>query len=144
MQNERPLKQSRLQVKTDLNTVADVLQWFDQFTQPLLPEKFRWQCQIALVEGFTNVVRHAHQHLPQTTPIELELKLFSQCLEMRIWDRGQAFDLQAKLHALCKEENNPLDKEGGRGLIFMYQLTDEVSYERLPDERNCLLLRKRR
>lgn len=144
MQNERPLKQSHIQVKTDLSAVADVLQWFDQFTQSLLPEKFRWQCQIALVEGFTNAVRHAHQHLPPTTPIDLELSVFPQCLEMRIWDQGQPFDLHAKLHALCLEQDHPLDKEGGRGLIFMCQLTDELSYDRLLDERNCLLMRKLR
>lgn len=145
MYNERPIEQVRLQVKTDLNAVTEVLQWFDRFTEPLFPPKFRWQCQIALVEGFTNAVRHAHQYLPETTPIELELKVFPHHLEMRIWDWGERFDLQAKLHTLCQEqeEAHPLEKEGGRGLIFMHQLTDELSYERLPDGRNCLILRKR-
>jgi serine/threonine-protein kinase RsbW len=144
MHNEKPLKQSRLQLETDLHGVNEVLQWFDQFTAPVLPQKFRWQCQIALIEGFTNAVRHAHQHLPQTTPVELELKVFADCLEMRVWDQGEPFDLLAKLQALCQEKRDPLEHEGGRGLIFMHQLTDELSYERLPDGRNCLLMRKQR
>lgn len=144
MHNEKPLKQSRLQVETDLHAVNEVLQWFDQFTAPLLPQKFRWQCQIALIEGFTNAVRHAHHHLPQTTPVELELKVFAHWLEMRIWDQGPPFDFEAKLEALRHEDCDPLEKEGGRGLIFMQQLTDELSYARLDDERNCLLMRKRR
>jgi serine/threonine-protein kinase RsbW len=144
MQNDKPLKESRLQVETDLNAVPEVLQWFEQFTSPLLPQQFCGECQLALVEGFTNAVRHAHHHLPPTTPINLDLALFPQYLEMRVWDHGQPFDWQAKLEALCHEDIDPLEKEGGRGLMFMNQLTDELSYVRFTDERNCLLMRKRR
>lgn len=142
--NEKPLQQSRLQVKTDLEAITEVWQWFEQFTSPLLPQRFWWECEVALTEGFTNVVRHAHQHLPQTTPIEIELKVFVQYLEMRIWDRGKPFDLQAKLQSLCQEKSDALEREGGRGLIFMHELMDELDYLRGSDGRNCLLLRKRR
>lgn len=142
LHNQKLLQQSRLQVETNLTALTEVLEWFEQFTEPLLPQRFRWQCQIVLVEGFTNAVRHAHQHLPPTTLIELELSVFTHCFEMRIWDWGEPFDLHAKLHSLCQENHNPLDKEGGRGLMFMQQLTDELCYQRLPDGRNCLLMRK--
>lgn len=144
MHKEKPLKQSHLQVETDLEALKEVLPWFEQFTASLLSQEMRLQCQIALVEGFTNAVRHAHRQLPQATPIELELTAFPDCLEMRIWDWGQRFDLHAKLHSLCQEEADPLEKEGGRGLIFMHQLTDELDYQRLSDQRNCLFMRKRR
>jgi serine/threonine-protein kinase RsbW len=142
MQHGQPLQQSHLQVETDLKAVTKVLLWFEAFTSPLLTSQLQSQCQLAFVEGFTNAVRHAHEHLPQSTPIELEVTLFTNCIEMRIWDWGQPFDLQAKLQSLCQEELDPLEQEGGRGLMFMHQLMDEVSYVRLPDQRNCLLLRK--
>ncbi|MBE9125096.1 MULTISPECIES: ATP-binding protein [unclassified Coleofasciculus] len=142
MQNEEPIKQSCLQVETDLNAVKEVLQWFEQFVSPRWPKDFWWGCQVALEEGFTNAVRHAHRHLPPTTPIELELKVFANRLEMRIWDRGEPFDLLTKLQVLCQEKCNPLEKEDGRGLIFMYRFTDELSYQRLSDQRNCLLMLK--
>lgn len=144
MHTERPLQQSCLHLRTDLNAVPEVLQWFETIIEPLLPDQLGSQCQLALVEGFTNAVRHAHRDLPESTPIDLELKIFAHCLEMRIWDRGQPFDFEAKLQeALChKEDSDPLAQEGGRGLIFMHQLMDEVSYIRLPDQRNCLVLRK--
>lgn len=145
MNNEKPLQEARLHVETDLNALTEVLQWFEGFTSPVLPQQLQSQCQLAFVEGFTNAVRHAHHHLPPITPIELELKLFTHYLEMRIWDKGQPFDFYAKLQeALNHQNDDPLSKEGGRGLIFMHQLTDEFSYLREPDERNCLLLRKRR
>ncbi|WP_324610940.1 ATP-binding protein [Moorena producens] len=142
MCNGKPLRASRLMVQTDLSEVKDVLQWFEEFTSEPLPQEFWQQCQIALVEGFTNVVRHAHRHLPNTTVIELELKLFTDGLEMRLWDYGHPFDFQSKLESLYQEDYDPLEKEGGRGLMFMNQLTDEVSYQRLSDQRNCLLMRK--
>lgn len=143
--NEKPLKQDRLQVETDLHAVTKVLQWFENFTKPLLPQPFQSQCQLAFVEGFTNAVRHAHQNLPPTTTIELELKVFPDSLEMRIWDQGQPFDLQAKLQKALDHHKHadPLALEGGRGLIFMHQLMDELAYLRVDDERNCLLMRKR-
>lgn len=145
MHNAKPLQESRRQVETDLNAVTEVLQWFEEFTSPLLPQQLQSQCQLAFVEGFTNAVRHAHRDLPKTTPIELELKMFAHCIEMRVWDQGPPFDLQAKIQEALAHMNDedPLSKEGGRGLIFMHQLMDEVSYLKEPDERNCLLMRKR-
>jgi len=143
--NEKPLKQDRLQVETDLHAVTKVLQWFEDFTKPILPQPFQSQCQLAFVEGFTNAVRHAHHNLPPTTPIELELKVFPDSLEMRIWDQGPPFDLQAKLQEALDHQKDldPLDRIGGRGLIFMHQLMDEVAYLRVDNVRNCLLMRKR-
>ncbi len=136
------LKQYHLQVKTELEALKEVLQWFEGLVFPLVPQKIGWQCEVALVEAFTNAVRHAHQNLPKTTPIDLEVKLLPNFLEMRIWDRGQPFDLQAKLR---KGEQNvdSIEKEGGRGLQFIKKLTDELQYLNLPNHRNCLVMRKK-
>lgn len=141
--NDKLLKQFRLQVKSELESLLIVLQWFEKIVKPLLPNPVGWQCQIALIEGFTNTVRHAHQDLPPTTPIDLEVNLFESWLEMRIWDWGNPFDLQAKLRSLCPTDHQSLEKEGGRGLYFMQQLTDELHYIRTPTHRNCLILRRR-
>lgn len=143
MANEQPMKYSRLQVETDLNALTEVLHWFEQLILPLLPYNLWWESQVALTEGFTNIVRHAHHNLPQTTPIEIEVKVFADCLEIRIWDLGQPFDLEAQLQRLYQENLSPLEKEGGRGLIFMKHLMDELCHSRLPDQRNCLTMRKR-
>lgn len=136
-------QRSHLQVRTDLNALSEVLQWFEQFNLPSFPANLWWQCQTALAEGFTNAVRHAHCHLPDTTPIDIEVEIRDRYLEMRIWDWGKPFDLEAKLEAICQEPFDPLEKENGRGLIFMKKLTDEVCYTRTPDQRNCLLMRKK-
>ncbi|MGB3695669.1 MAG: ATP-binding protein [Spirulinaceae cyanobacterium] len=148
MQNKKTLKESHLEVATDLNALSQVLEWFEETATSLLPDKAYWQCKLALAEGFTNAVRHAHQGLPKTTPIKLEVKFFTQYLEMKVWDRGQPFDLLARLQYQTKLQSNFDPKkddvpEGGRGLIWMNQLTDELSYTRTPDQQNCLFMRKK-
>lgn len=140
--DDRPLLQSRLQVQTDLNALAKVLQWFDQFNLPPVSQEMWCQCQLVLAEGFTNAVRYAHKDLPPTTPIDIEVMLFTDWLEMRIWDWGQPFDLAAKLKSLPNPPADP-GTPGGRGLIYMKQLTDELSYPRISEQQNCLVMRKK-
>ncbi|MEG4999698.1 ATP-binding protein [Microcoleus sp. B4-D4] len=62
-----------------------------------IPEAVLQQCKLATIEGFTNAVRHAHKNLPFQTPIDLEITVFNERLEVKIWDMGEPFDLQAKL-----------------------------------------------
>lgn len=135
-------KQYHLQVNTELEALKEVLQWFEGFVFPVVPQKMGWQCEVALVEAFTNAVRHAHKHLPKNTPIDLEVELLPNFLEMRIWDRGKSFDLQDKLRK-GEQEASSMEKEGGRGLQFIKKLTDELQYLNLPNHRNCLVMRKK-
>ena len=142
MKDERLRANSHLQVETNLKDLTTVLEWLEEIALPLLPPELWWQCQLILNEGFTNAVRHAHQHLPPETPIELEIKIFANSLEILIWDRGQPFNLKEKLQSILKEQSDPLEAEGGRGLMFIDKLTDEFHYIRTPDDRNCLVMRK--
>ncbi|MBE9170292.1 ATP-binding protein [Pleurocapsales cyanobacterium LEGE 06147] len=143
MTNEQATKRFHLQVKTELEALRQVLQWFESIVFPSLPQTMGWQCEVALVEAFTNAVRHAHHNLPKTTPIDLEVRLFPGFLEMCIWDRGEPFNLKEKLRDSLENHSHPLEKEGGRGLQFMKKLTDEMQYLRLSDRRNCLVMRKK-
>ncbi len=145
MKTNSEVKQYHLQVKTELEALRDVLQWFEGLVFPLVPQKMGWQCEVALVEAFTNAVRHAHHDLPQSTPIDLEVELLPNFLEMRIWDSGKSFDLEAKLLKGEQEAKtvDSMEREGGRGLQFIKKLTDELQYLNLPNHRNCLIMRKK-
>jgi len=134
--------QFHLQVQTELAALVPVLQWFESHGRPFLPESLLWQCKVALAEGFTNTVRYAHKNLPPTTPIDLELTFSSHSLEIRIWDHGQPFDLQAKLDSPQQEPVAPLEMESDRGLLLMRSLTDTLQYIRTGEGRNCLILQK--
>lgn len=118
-----------------------MLSWFDHFHELPIPQEDWLQCQLALIEGFTNAVRHAHRGLSHETPIAIEVVATDTYLDIKIWDQGPGFDFQAMLDQ--KLQTTTSDSEGGRGLRIMYRVADIVEYARTPDERNCLHIRKR-
>jgi serine/threonine-protein kinase RsbW len=143
------LQQEHLTVKTDINRLIDVLQWFDRFCHQNL-SRLSWladesknlnlavdMLKLALDEGFTNAVRHAHKDLPLETPIDLELTLWADRLEIRIWDRGDPFDPPP-----AKAPDPQKLSIGGYGWFLMRSIADRVDYFRCADDRNCLLLVK--
>lgn len=136
---------SRLTLTTNLQELPSLLQWFEGSLKRAIPEslppQFLWECQLIMTEGFTNATRHAHHHRPASTPIEVEVSRSGHCLNIHIWDYGDPFDWEGKLALLKQEHRNPLEKESGRGLMFMEQLSRRVHYRRY-GQRNCLMVRK--
>ncbi len=136
------LSTSRIVVNSDINALTQVLDWFAQFNAPPLTYEVWWFCQLVLTEGFTNAVRHAHRDLPPATPITVEVNVFTDRIEMRIWDQGAGFDLNRKLQELDQTIQDP-EPEGGMGLVFLQKFADEVDYQRHAEQQqNCLFLRK--
>jgi serine/threonine-protein kinase RsbW len=133
-------QQAQLQVNTDLSALNQVLAWFDQFSYPTVPRSVWLQCQLALAEGFTNAVRHAHKGKSSTTPINIEVTVLENALELRIWDFGAECDLKQLMEKLPPGIDK--EAEGGRGLKLMKRMADVLSYTRMPDGRNCLLIIK--
>lgn len=131
---------SQIETQTDPTALKSVLAWFDQFQATPIPHNIWLQCQLALIEGFTNAVRHAHGGLPQETPVRIEVSVSDRTIDIRIWDRGPGFDLASMLRHKISV-NNP-DSEGGRGLKIMYLVADRLTYEPAPDQGNCLHLYK--
>ena len=105
-----------LQVKTDITVVEQVLQWSAQLDALPIPQPVVMQCKIALVEGFTNAVRHAHKSLPVSTPIDLEIEVLNGHVKLKIWDCGQPFDLKAKLGKLQNMKDS--EQRGILGIFF--------------------------
>lgn len=134
------LKQSTYETQTDPKALKRVLSWFDDFHSLPIPQEDWLQCQLALIEGFTNAVRHAHKGLPRDTPIAIEVFVTDTYLDIKIWDRGPGFDFQTMLDRKLKTTRS--DSEGGRGLRIMYRVADFVEYSQAPDQRNCLHIRK--
>ncbi|MBE9095717.1 anti-sigma regulatory factor [Tychonema sp. LEGE 07203] len=134
------LKKAALQINTGLSALERVLSWFGQLYDPRIPTSVWIRCQLALAEGFTNAVRHAHEGKPPDLPVDIEVAVYSECLEIKIWDSGAAFDLEQKI----KDMSEKIDREagGGRGLKLMKDIADSISYKRTADGRNCLSIVK--
>ncbi len=136
------MQQDHLTVKSDLTLLNQVQQWFDQFClQHLAPngwsESQIFRINLALAEGFTNAVRHAHRTLPPETGVEIEVSLWIDRLEIRIWDHGNPFDPD-----VIAEPKPGTLQVGGYGWFLLRRLADRVVYERSDDSRNCLLIVK--
>jgi serine/threonine-protein kinase RsbW len=58
-----------LETATSLDMLADVLAWFGKLQPPSIPKSVWLRCQLALAEGFTNAVRHAHRDWRQMFPL---------------------------------------------------------------------------
>ncbi|MBD2438409.1 ATP-binding protein [Nostoc sp. FACHB-110] len=130
-----------IKVNTGITALSDVLIWCEQINQPPIPDKqVWWQCQTLLIEGFANIVEHAHKNLPPTTPVEIELLRSPEYIEIRILSQGGAFDLERQLQITDELENNERDR--GRGLKIMSALADKLSYEKISSDNYCLLMRK--
>nr|WP_230966071.1 anti-sigma regulatory factor [Nostoc sp. NZL] len=118
-----------------------VLSWFEQINQPPIPNKqIWWQCQTLLIEGFTNIVEHAHKNLPIESPIEMEAVRLDEYIEIRIWSQGEPFDLEQQLQQTFEFEDNV--QERGRGLKIMSTIADKLTYEPTGDNRYCLFISK--
>jgi serine/threonine-protein kinase RsbW len=125
---------AHLQVASSLTEVEQVLGWFEGCRRAApgaaqLPERLWLEAQMALVEGFTNVVRHAHRGLEPAPAVQLDLELSPQVLELRVTDAGAPFDLAAAWERLAGElaapAHDPLEREAHWGLILLLKLQQE-------------------
>ena len=144
------LKRYNIQVNSDIYALAKLQEWFHQL-QELLPSPTWMQCNLVLVEVFTNVVSYAHEGLAEETPIDIEITVndTEHFLEMRIWDFGEPFDLEAEIKRAVIESKKNQGFEsiddiptGGRGLMIAKTVADDIRYDTLSDGRNCFIMTK--
>lgn len=135
-------KRTHLTVRSEISVLEKVQDWFRQFCLPNLSQDFWLKQQLdplhlVLTEGVSNAVRHAHQELPADTEIDIDLALWEDRMEIRVWDHGEPFDPSS-----IEEPELGVPRLGGYGWFLMRRLSDQVSYERWQDGRNCLVIVK--
>lgn len=130
---------TELHVPSDLKFLSVVETWLLGSLEVALGDSVDWQRQsnrlrLALVEAYSNVVRHAHRDQPNL-PILLRLELKDQDIALEIWDHGKGYDISDYI------EPAPADKqESGYGWLIMQKLMDRVEYRLQVNGRNCLKL----
>jgi len=132
------LRREHLVVDSKLETLLKVQRWFKDLYESLESELswVRTYCDrlnIAVAEGFTNAVRHAHAMMPSDTPIMIEVIFRGDRIEIFIWDQGTPFDP----NQLVEPEPGSLLCDGGYGWFLLRRVADQVMYYR-KDSRNCL------
>lgn len=141
------IHESHLEILTNLSEISRVLKWFEEFEGKSLPTDTLWKIRIALIEGFTNAVRHAHKNKPESTPIIIDGVLFSEQLEIRIWDCGAEFDLAALINTVHEKYPDPEEHDAHWGGTIFRKLSLEhgwtIQYQCLKSsipDRNCLTM----
>ena len=129
-----------IEVPSDLKALDQVLVQFNEIYQNSIPLRDWLQCRLALVEGFTNAVRHAHKNLSPEIPIRIEVLLKETAMEIRIWDYGSAFDLRAFIAENSQKHADWL--VSGRGIPILSKISNHLDYYRTEKQQNCLLIVK--
>lgn len=130
---------TELHVPSDLKFLTIVESWLLGSLEVELGDSVDWSRQsnrlrLALVEAYSNVVRHAHREQPNL-PVLIRLELKERDIALEIWDHGKGFDLSTYLPP------KPDDKqESGYGWLIMNRLMDRVEYRLQVNGRNCLKL----
>jgi serine/threonine-protein kinase RsbW len=133
------MMKSELHVPSDLKFLSIVENWLLGCLEIQFKESIDWSRQssrlrLALVEAYSNVVRHAHRDQP-SLPVLIRLEFKDRDIALEIWDRGDGFDLSNYFPP------SPTDKqEGGYGWLIMNRLMDKVEYNLQVDGYNCLKL----
>ncbi len=131
---------TELNVPSDLKFLGIVESWLLGCLELELGDTVDWPRQsnrlrLALVEAYSNVVRHAHQQKPNL-PVLLCLELKNRDITLEVWDHGQGYDLDTYL-----PPDPTAKQEGGYGWLIMNRLMDRVEYRlKVMDGRNCLKL----
>ncbi len=123
---------SELAVRSDLGELDTVLFWFERQQHPDVPSDLWMQAQLALVEGFTNAVRHAHAHLAAPPQVQLSLQRSREAFCIQIIDHGEPFDFVAALARVEAEiaasGHDPLAREAHWGLVMFLKLQNEFGW----------------
>ena len=130
----------KLQVNSDLSFLGKVLSWFEGLKTPLISHRVWIECQTALGEAFDNAVIHGHKGLSSATTIDIEVKILSQLIIIKVWDQGQGFDLKSQRLKLSQGVDDYA--ENGRGIQIFEKVADYFNYSTEKDGRNCLLIIK--
>lgn len=133
------MMRTELQIPSDLKFLAVVEAWLLDCLRVELEDSVDWDKQssrlrLALVEAYSNVVRHAHKEQPEV-PVLLKLEIKDHNLALEIWDSGSGFDLDTYMPpepGVCQE--------GGYGWLIMKRLMDRVEYQLQVNGKNCLKL----
>lgn len=125
---------------SNLDALATLMEWFEQQRPGGLDEMVWVQAQTALMEGFTNAVRHAHANLNPPPAVEVSVAVEPASLRLGIRDHGLPFDLEAA----WRDQIDDADREAHWGLIILQKLQKDfrwtIRYQPRSGGGNLLLL----
>lgn len=130
---------TELHIPSDLKFLGVAENWLLGSLEIEIGDQMDWSRQssrlrLALVEAYSNVVRHAHKNQPHLS-VTLRLELEERALALEIWDHGEGYDLSTYL-----APSPDAMQEHGYGWLILNRLMDRVEYQLQVNGGNCLKL----
>ncbi|MCG8457166.1 MAG: ATP-binding protein [Holophagales bacterium] len=94
---------------------------------------------IAIREAVANAIKHGNQQDPDKV-VEVELAIAGEHAVIRVHDHGEGFDPESVGDPLAPEN---LLKPNGRGIFYMRNFMDEITYLPRPEGGTVVTMRKR-
>jgi serine/threonine-protein kinase RsbW len=115
-----PGKEASRSFPSRLESVQELLDWMEDIRFAEISEDIWVQAKTAIVEGFTNAVRHAHADQVPPPPVGVRIVRRPDALELEVIDSGAPFQMQA-------EAPQP-DQERHWGLIMLQRLQERYGW----------------
>lgn len=122
-----PTNTMEMVLKTDFSSVERVVDEAGAFLEDRVPdEDLSYRIVLLASEAVTNAIEHGND-LDETKKVFFKLDVQTDRVEVVVEDQGSGFD-PTKTDDPTESEH--LFREGGRGLLFMQELADEVEFEK--------------
>ncbi|MCP9799557.1 ATP-binding protein [Synechococcus sp. RedBA-s] len=146
MASGSPIHRESFLVPSQLDGVGEVLARFERLRSAQINDSLWVEGQTALMEGFSNAVRHAHRDLSPPPPVAIDLSRSSVELRIQIDDHGPGYDMEEAWRRLDREQAShdydPLEREAHWGMVLLRQLQRQrgwqITYQRR-GEQGCRL-----
>ncbi len=114
-------------LKTDFSSVERVVDETEAFlAERLSDEDLSYRIVLLATEAVTNAIEHGNR-LDSSKQVLFRLDVHEDHVEVMVEDEGSGFD-PTKTDDPTESEN--LFREGGRGLLFMKEMADDVQFEK--------------
>lgn len=111
---------------TDLASIERVVEETEAFLGPrVADEELAYRVVLLATEAVTNAIEHGNK-FDADKRVYFQIRIGSRRIELAVEDEGRGFDPQKTDDPLAEEN---LLREGGRGILFMESLADEVRFE---------------
>jgi anti-sigma regulatory factor (Ser/Thr protein kinase) len=126
----------------NISELPNMLGWIRERLSPLPMNKTdKRKIELALEEALVNIIRYAYKSSDGKITIEYKLSS-NHGVIFRISDQGAPFNPLKKVSKIDLKVSLDERKLGGLGIPFIFELMDEISYERKGNS-NILYLKKK-
>lgn len=134
------VEQTELKLPSRLEAVGEAANAVADFmTRVGIGDEAAFGIDMAVREGIANAVIHGNK-LDEEKLVTIKITKSSDTLEFIIQDEGKGFDIETVSDPTAAEN---ILKTSGRGIFFMRNFMDEVSWSTLPEGGTALRLVKR-